>query len=87
VRTFRSIVADDAKYFVVHVPVGRYEVSSDGIEGRPIHACDSAAGFTHHQRARGHVPRREAELEEAVEHSGRDVGEVEGRGAGAPDPS
>src|SRR5439155_24319537 len=46
--------------------------------------ADYAAGLGDHQRAGGNVPRREMELEEAVENAVRGVGQVERRGARPP---
>ena len=47
--------------------------------------ADAAAGFEDQQRARGGVPRRQADLPEPVEAARRDISEVERGGARAAD--
>src|SRR2546427_6433909 len=63
----------------------------DGLAAQHVRAAfdrgHDSARFADEHHAGGHVPRREAELPERVEPAGRHVGEVEGGGAGAPDPT
>src|SRR6516225_10009407 len=51
---------------------------------RAIERADVSARLLDEQRARGRVPRAQADLPERIDSAGGDVGEVEGRRAGTP---
>src|SRR6266568_4000427 len=76
---------DDLKHLREDLRVAADDAARIEVAGVAAKIPDQAARFLHQQRARRHVPGREAHFPEAVEPAGRDVGDVEGRGARAPD--
>ena len=76
---------DDLAQAAVDAGRSGEDVAAGDVAVAAVEVGDDAAGFLDQQRSGRHVPGREAELEEAVEHAGGGVGEVESRGAAAPD--
>src|SRR5688572_27509974 len=86
VRTLeRAEPADDVEHLAVDAAVRRDEMRGDRIERRPVHPGHHSARFGNHQRPRRNVPRLEVLFPEAVEPPGRDITEIDRRGAEAPD--
>src|SRR6185369_7180533 len=78
--------------FVEDLQHGGEELGVRGDDVAALHVAflagevaDEPARLAHEERARGHVPGREAELPEAVDAPGRDPREVERGGAGPAD--
>src|SRR6185312_901727 len=80
-----GVAPDDRQQIAVHRPAAGHDVAAGEKVLAAVEVSDDAAGLAQQQDAGADIPRREAELEEAVIHPGRRVGEVERRRAAAAD--
>src|SRR5262245_34851895 len=77
----RRFFGKDAQHLVVKLSVGRDHFVGGRVDRRAVEAADPAARLFDEQRARDHIPRFETLFEVAVDPSGREIREIESRGA------
>src|SRR4051812_3335377 len=76
-----AVLAQDFHQLAVDLGIARHALALLQEIRFPREVADQAAGLGDQQRARGHVPRRQAGFEETFGEAGRHVGEVQRRRA------
>src|SRR5262245_56162979 len=76
--------ANRLDHLLVDSPVGRNHFHAARVERATGEIADAATGLLDDERARGDVPRVEADLPEPIEPARGDVGEIDRGGAETP---